>query len=62
VSGRQDESVAVDPTGLVRVVAQGVSVKDGPDLSRAQREAEVPGVAGVDSVNGKAARDIRSLA
>lgn len=47
----EDETVAVDPAGTLRVVRQRVSVKDGADFSRSKRKAEVARRAGVDRVD-----------
>ena len=55
VSGREDEAVAVDPSGGGGVVAKEVAVEHGTDLGGTQREAQVARMAGGDGVHGQAA-------
>ena len=53
VPGREDETVAIQPTRFVGVVDQGVAVKDSADFSRAQGKTQVPGGRFVDRVHGE---------
>ena len=55
VPGGEDEAVAVEPTGLVRIVHQGMAVEDGADLGGTERQAKVAGRALVHGVDGEAA-------
>jgi hypothetical protein len=55
MSRREDETVSVDPAGVMRAVLEGVPVEDGANFGRAEREAEVAGFAGSDGINGQAA-------
>ena len=55
----EDKTVAVEPFWSGGVVAHRVSVENGTDIGSTERESEVAGAAGVDSVNGEAARFIR---
>lgn len=54
MAGREDKAVAVGPAGGVGVVRERVAVKHGADLSTAERETEVAGVAFMDGINGEA--------
>jgi hypothetical protein len=52
VTGGEDKTVPVDPTGLFRVVAQGMPVKDRSNFRCPKGQPEVTGAAGVDRVDG----------
>lgn len=54
VSRREDETVTVEPTRSIRIEIQGLSKQDGTDFGAPERETQMAGVAGVDSVHGKA--------
>ena len=54
VAGGEHEAVAVEPAGLGGIVREGVAVKGRADLGRAEREAQMPGRALVDGINGEA--------
>mmetsp|Transcript_52038 Transcript_52038/g.125585 ORF Transcript_52038/g.125585 Transcript_52038/m.125585 type:complete len:636 (-) Transcript_52038:69-1976(-) len=53
VSGRKDESVTVDPLGVLGVVLHLRSVKDGTDLGGTKGKTHVTGVCGGDRVHGQ---------
>jgi hypothetical protein len=55
VARGEDEAVAVQPARLVGIVHEGVPVEDGADLSGAERQAEVAGIAFMHGVDGEAA-------
>jgi hypothetical protein len=57
VARREHEAVAVEPFGMVRAVFEGMAEEHRADFRAAQRQAEVPALAGFDGVNGQPARD-----
>jgi hypothetical protein len=54
VAGGQDEAVAVDPLGVIRVVLQQLAVQHGAHLRGAQGQAQVARVRRRDGVHGQA--------
>ena len=57
----KDKAVAVDPVGVVRVDAEGVTEKDSPDLGGSEGKPEVARTAFVVGIDGKAASLGRGL-
>ena len=55
MSGREDETVAVEPLGGIRIVAEGVAVENSANVCGSEREAKVAGAAGVNAIDGEAA-------
>ncbi len=55
VTGRQDKVVAADPARLIRVVLQGVAVKDGADFRATERQTEMPGLGCLHRVHRESA-------
>ncbi|OPZ70783.1 MAG: hypothetical protein BWY82_01940 [Verrucomicrobia bacterium ADurb.Bin474] len=56
MSGGENETVAVDPFRIFRIVVQCLSEECGSDFGCAERKSEVSGRAGCDSIDGKAPR------
>jgi hypothetical protein len=57
----QHEAIAIDPARAIRIVLQGMPIEDGTDLRRAERQAEMAGLAGVDGVHREASGLIGGL-
>ena len=55
VARGENESVAVQPPRLLRIVTQRSAEKNGPDFRAAKRQPEVTGFAGGDGIDGEAA-------
>ena len=55
MSGREYKAVAIEPTGLGCVVAEGVPKQDRTNLRTPQRQTKMPGRTGVDGIHGEAA-------
>src|SRR5581483_6250950 len=54
VAGGEDEAVAVDPARILRIMHEGVAVKDGADLGATQGQAKVAGIGLVHGIHGEA--------
>ena len=52
MTGGEDKTIAIYPTGIVGSNAEGVSEENGTDLGGSQREAKVTGTACVNGVDG----------
>ena len=52
VPGRQNESIAVDPIGIERIVAKQITIEHGAKLRCPERQTQVTRGAGLDSVHG----------
>ena len=61
VTGGQDEPVAVDPARALGIEGKGVPEEHRAYLGAAERQAEVPGVAGMDGVDRQPARLVGRL-
>ncbi len=54
VSGRENKTVAVNPTRAFRIVLECVTIKHCSHLRCTQRKSQVSGLAGMDGVHGQA--------
>ena len=59
VTGRQNKIIATDPAGLVRIMFQSITVKDGAHLRASERKTEVPRLRSLHGVHAKSARFVR---
>lgn len=55
MTSREDETVAVQPARLIGMIMEGVAEENGADLRATERQAEMPGLAGVHGIHGEAA-------
>src|SRR5262249_14224722 len=55
VTGREDETVAVEPLRVRRAISERVAVEDGTYLRAPEGQAQVAAGAGVDGVDGEPA-------
>jgi hypothetical protein len=52
----ENETVAIEPARLVRIVSKSASIKNRANICRAERKAQMTGFAFGNSVHGKTAR------
>ena len=57
VAGRQHEAIAVQPLGMIGTVHERVTEQHGADLGAAERQAQVPALAGMHRVDREASSD-----
>ena len=50
----ENETITIDPIGIIRIDAEGVAKEDGPDFSSPEGKPEVARTAFVDGIDGKA--------
>ena len=54
MAGREDETIAVQPTRCIGIKIHGFTKENRADFGAAERETKVSGVTGVDGVHGEA--------
>jgi hypothetical protein len=55
MTGGEDESVAVEPTGIRRINLKSLTKENGPDVGGTQRKSEMARLAGSDGIDGESA-------
>ena len=55
MTAREDESIPIEPLGLIRVVLHGMSVENCSHFCRTEWQSEVTGTAGMNGIDGETA-------